>query len=325
MFCSNCGNEFTGGFCPECGTKAEPAKPAKPASKMIAPGPTNIQDNNLKNNPNIISTASKGCFEVFEYQKDLSVNPAYAQVAYFMQEMNFRKRQVLCTLNDNAIRIQAGAMQWMAGRVAMNSDVKGVGNFLGKMVKSAVTNESIAKPVYHGYGYLMMEPTYKYIILEDLSNWEGGMVLDDGMFLACDVSVREEIVKRSNVSSAVLGGEGLFNLCLSGEGVAVLESPVPRDELIEFVLDNDEVRIDGNMAVAWSKSLSFTVEKSTGSLMGSLVSGEGLVNVYRGSGKILMAPIVAGTTMSTSNSPSEGAKTSSAGLIGSVASSLLDL
>ena len=91
-------------------------------------------------------------------------------------------------------------------------------------------------------------------------------------------------------SSAVAGKEGLFNLCLSGSGIAILESPVPRDELIEFNLQDDEVKIDGNMAIAWSNSLKFTVERSSKSLMGSAVSGEGLVNVYRGTGRILMAP-----------------------------------
>ena len=49
--------------------------------------------------------------------------------------------------------------------------------------------------------------------------------------------------------------------------------------------------IDGNMAVAWSGSLDFTVERSGRSLMGSAVSGEGLVNVYRGTGKVLFAPV----------------------------------
>ena len=53
------------------------------------------------------------------------------------------------------------------------------------------------------------------------------------------------------------------------------------------------------MAIAWSKSLQFTVEKSTKSLLGSLVSGEGLVNVYRGTGKVLMAPTLAGVMPSS--------------------------
>ena len=123
----------------------------------------------------------------------------------------------------------------------------------------------------------------------DVAQW-GSIVLDDGLFLACDSTIQQKVVARSNISSAVFGKEGLFNLSLMGQGIAVLESPVPQQELIQFNLNNDVVKIDGNMAVAWSGSLEFTVEKSGKSLLGSAVSGEGLVNVYRGTGTILMAP-----------------------------------
>lgn len=262
--------------------------------------------------------------EVLEHQKDLSVEPSFSSIAYFMHEMNFRKRQVLCNLNGNAVKVQAGAMQWQAGNVSMNSGVKGARDFFGKALKGLATGESTAKPIYQGNGYVMFEPTYKYIILEDVANWGNGMVLDDGLFLACDASIQEEVVARTNASSALLGGEGLFNLSLSGQGIAVLESSVPREELIELVLENDEVRIDGNMAIAWSKSLQFTVEKSTKSLLGSLVSGEGFVNVYRGTGKILITPTAFGTLMNTDNSPKPAEKSSSGGLLGSIVSSVLD-
>ena len=117
------------------------------------------------------------------------------------------------------------------------------------------------------------------------------MVLDDGMFLACESSIQQNIVARSNLSSAIFGREGLFNLKLSGNGIAALESYVPRDELIEINLENDVLKIDGNFAVAWSGTLQFTVEKSTKSLIGSGISGEGFVNVYRGTGKVLLAPV----------------------------------
>lgn len=51
------------------------------------------------------------------------------------------------------------------------------------------------------------------------------------------------------------------------------------------------LKVDGNMAIAWSGSLNFTVERSGKSLVGSAASGEGLVNVYRGTGKVLLAPV----------------------------------
>lgn len=52
------------------------------------------------------------------------------------------------------------------------------------------------------------------------------------------------------------------------------------------------IKIDGSMAIAWSNTLKFTVERSGKSLIGSAASGEGLVNVYRGTGRILMAPVL---------------------------------
>ena len=96
---------------------------------------------------------------------------------------------------------------------------------------------------------------------------------------------------RSNFSSAVAGNEGLFNLGLVGSGAVCLESVCPKEELITIELQNDVVKIDGNMAIAWSGSLDFTVERSGKTLLGSAASGEGLVNVYRGTGKVLMAPV----------------------------------
>ncbi len=268
--------------------------------------------NNVFNNANMKCIANVGPFYVYEHQNDLSVTPSGASGAYFMKEMNVRKRQVLCTLNgNNAVKVQAGAMQWTTGSVEMNANVGGVGGFFSKAVKGAVTGESAVKPLYRGQGYLMLEPTYNHILVEDVSKWgPQGMVLDDGLFFACDAALNESVVRRQNVSSAVLGGEGLFNLCLTGNGAAVLESPVPRQELFEFVLQDDVVKIDGNMAIAWSGSLQFTVEKSTKSFLGSGLSGEGFLNVYRGSGRILMAPTMAGTMNYSSNGPSQTTATS---------------
>ena len=247
-----------------------------------------VKENILGHN-NFKEIATKGNFHVYEHQKDLSITPYAAIEYYYAAKMNVRKRQLLLELDNSSYTVQAGAMQWSSGDVNMSSNVKGAGDFLGKLVSSAVTKESAVKPVYQGTGKLMLEPTYRHIILMDVAEW-GSVVLDDGLFLACDSHLKQKTVARSNISSAVLGGEGLFNLSLSGDGIVALESHVPYEELIEVQLVNDVMKIDGNMAIAWSGSLDFTVEKSGKSLLGSAVSGEGLVNVYRGTGKILMAP-----------------------------------
>ncbi len=87
------------------------------------------------------------------------------------------------------------------------------------------------------------------------------------------------------------GKEGLFNLSLQGSGTLCLESLCPREELVKITPQNDVLKIDGNMVIAWSGTLNFTVERSGKSLIGSAVSGEGLVNVCRGTGKALPAPV----------------------------------
>lgn len=247
----------------------------------------NIENNERK------YVSSLGNFHVLEYQSDASVAPENARNEYFMSKMGVRRRQIVIELNgkESAI-IQAGSMQWMAGHVKATTGIKGVGDFVGKMVKGAITKETAVKPEYVGNGILVLEPTYKYLILVDVGSWgEKGMTIEDGIFYACSGTVKNKLTARKTISSTVLGKEGFFNLSLVGEGVAALESNVPYEELIEVELDNDELKIDGNLAVCWSSGLEFTVERSTKTLVGSAVSGEGLVNVYRGTGKVLMSPV----------------------------------
>ncbi|HJB71285.1 AIM24 family protein [Flavonifractor sp. An10] len=248
------------------------------------------QISNFTDNDDVRILSELGAFQVLEYQRDLSVTPGSAATAFYSAQMNVRKRQLVCDLSKAEVTIQAGAMQWMLGNVNATTGIKGVGDFLGKAVRGKATGESAIKPEYTGDGLLVLEPTYRHLILMDAAQWGGSVVLDDGLFLACESTLQHKAVMRSNFSSAVAGGEGLFNLSLNGSGIFCIESDCPKEELIEITLQNDVLKIDGNYAIAWSNSLNFTVERSGKSLIGSAASGEGLVNVYRGTGKVLMMP-----------------------------------
>lgn len=246
---------------------------------------------NFTDNNDIKILKQMGPFTVVEYLRDLSVTPMTAEVSYFSNLMNVRKRQVICNLAVSPVTVQSGSMQWMIGNVNATTGIKGVGDLFSKAVRGKVTGESAIKPEYTGNGQMILEPTYKHIILLNLEEWNGSIVLDDGLFLACESKLQQKAVMRTNVSSAIAGNEGLFNLGILGNGVLCIESPCPEEELIEIELENDVLKIDGNMAIAWSGNLEFTVERSGKSLVGSAASGEGLVNVYRGTGKVLFAPI----------------------------------
>ena len=250
--------------------------------------------NNFTNNDDIRIVESLGAFTVVEYLRDLSVLPAQAQNAYFCNAMNVRRRQLLCDVSKSNVTLQSGAMQWSVGNVNATTGLKGVGDLFNKAIRGSVTGESAIKPEYTGEGYLVTEPTFRHLLLLNLDDWNGSVVLDDGLFLACESTLQHKAVMRSNISSAVAGGEGLFNLGITGKGLLCLESPSPKEELIEIELVNDVLKVDGNMAIAWSGSLEFTVERSGKTLIGSAASGEGLVNVYRGTGRVLLAPVAKG-------------------------------
>ena len=279
QYCTNCGAKVENGseFCIECGNRL------KSGIKIR---------NFVGENDNIIVLDEKGPFKVIEYEKDLSVTPAEAISKYFSSQMNVRPRQLVVDLSKTVgIYLQAGAMQWMSGDNKLSSGITGIGDFGKKYLKSKVTGETTVKPEYSGNGYLVTEQTYKHLILLDLDDWDNNLMIDDGLFLAAEKSVELLVKRRTNLSSAAAAAEGLFNSVLSGKGFICLESKIPFKELIIIELNNDTVSIDGPMAIAWTSTLNLTVERSAKTFVGSAVSGEGFVNVYRGTGKILMAPL----------------------------------
>ena len=253
------------------------------------------EQNGIRPNDDLRVIDQRGQFKVIQWARDLSVMPWNAVTAYFSAKMNVRRRQLVAELDgQTGVTLQAGAMQWMVGDVESNSGVKGVGDLIGKTFKGAVSQDSIIKPEYNGTGRVICEPTYKYIILLDTRQWHGSIVLNDGLFLAADSTIEYDL-QFMRLSAALAGNEGIANLLLKGFGVVALESPCPEEEIIYVDLNNDELKIDGNYALAWSSGLEFTVERAGRSLMGSAVSGEGFVNVYRGTGRVMMAPMQAST------------------------------
>lgn len=251
---------------------------------------------NFTDNDDVTIVAQQGMFQVMEWQRDFSVGYGGALAAYYASEMGVRRRQLVCHLDGRmGAVVQAGAMQWTVGHVEQTTGLKGVGDFIGKMARGAVTKESAIKPEYTGVGMVVLEPTYRHVLLIDPAQMGGAITVNDGLFYACEASVQQRAVMVSRPSAMIAGGEGLFNLSLEGQGTVALESPVPASEIVTVDLTNEELKVDGNFAIAWTNGLQFTVERSGKTLIGSAAGGEGLVNVYRGSGRVMLAPVAART------------------------------
>ena len=117
------------------------------------------QIKNFFDNDDVKVIDSLGAFSVIEYRRDLSVTPEVAMHAYYCNEMNVRKKQVVCDVSKSNITLQSGAMQWTVGNVNATTGIKGVGDFFGKAMRGSVTGESAIKPEYTGDGTLVLEPT----------------------------------------------------------------------------------------------------------------------------------------------------------------------
>ena len=63
-------------------------------------------------------------------------------------------------------------------------------------------------------------------------------------------------------------------------------------EINKIKLVNDVLRVDGNFALLRTGGVQMSVEPVSQSLVGSAMSGEGLVNVFRGTGEIWIAPTI---------------------------------
>ncbi|WOD41993.1 AIM24 family protein [Nodosilinea sp. E11] len=98
----------------------------------------------------------------------------------------------------------------------------------------------------------------------------------------------EVSTERNKLVTGLVGGEGLFQTKVKGTGKVVMVAQGPVETV---TLQNDRLVVDGNFAIARSGSITYRVEQATKSLLGSMTSGEFLVNIFEGSGTVLLAPI----------------------------------
>jgi uncharacterized protein (AIM24 family) len=265
-FCSNCGTSLKEGavFCHECGTKntvqgtapaAAPA-PQQPAYQQpLAPPPPPPQ---------------------------ASPPPPQAQIGPINYEIVEKEtlKFLKAELSNSAIRYESGGMYYMQGNLEMEANLPSAGGFL----KSMVTREAAVKPVIRGTGTVWFEPTFGNFTIMELKGDE--WILDKGAYYASEMGV--EIGSFTNKSmSGLFSGEGFFQTKVSGYGKVIILSNGPL-ETIE--LNNGKLVVDGSIAVARQASVQLTVAKASKGIFGSMISGEGIVNTFTGTGKVLIAP-----------------------------------
>ncbi|WP_294154187.1 AIM24 family protein [uncultured Clostridium sp.] len=228
-------------------------------------------------------------FQILEYENlEGATDVESALGLNIIRKSGIKLKQIRIMLEDSSVILEPGALSYMKGNIKINTKTGGVFGLGKKLISSKLTGETVFKPAYSGSGEIFLEPSFGNFALIELEDDE--IVVDDGMFFACESGVEVGVSIQKSVSAALLGDESICQTKISGSGIVALEIPVPESEIFKCVLFNDTLKVDGNFAILRTGNIEFTVEKSSKSIVGSVASGEGLVNVYRGSGEVWIVP-----------------------------------
>lgn len=228
-------------------------------------------------------------FQILEYDSlEGAADVETALGLNIIRKSGIKLKQIRIELDNSSVILEPGALSYMKGNIKISNKTGGVFGLGKKIISSKLTGETVFKPTYSGSGEIFLEPSFANFALIELEDDE--IIVDDGLFFACESSVEVGVTMQKNISAALLGDEGLCQTRLSGSGIVALEIPVPESEIFKCVLIDDTLKVDGNFAILRTGNIEFTVEKSSKSIIGSVTSGEGLVNVYRGSGEVWIVP-----------------------------------
>lgn len=228
-------------------------------------------------------------FQILEYE-DLD-GAADVQTAFglnIIRQSGIKLKQIRIILENSSVKIEPGALSYMKGNIDIRSKSGGLIGFGKKIITSKLTGETAFKPTYSGTGEIFLEPSLGHFALIELEDDE--IILSDNMFYACEDGIEVNASMQRNVSVAFLGNEGLYQTRLDGSGIVAIRVPVPESEIFKCILINDTLKVDGNLAILRTGNIEFSVEKSSKSILGTAVSGEGMVNVYKGTGEVWLVP-----------------------------------
>lgn len=191
--------------------------------------------------------------------------------------------------NGETVKIERGSMAYkkdvdIVGK--LNSNTKGFGALLGSIGRSLTSGESMFITEATGKSNNSEIGIAPASIgkIEKLTIGSSQYRLNTNAYLASDASVSYKMV-RQNISKAFFGGTGgLFVMETQGVGDLLIAS---FGDIIELeVTPNLTLTVDNNHVLAWSSDLDYNIEIASGTF--GFTTGEGLVNTFRGSGKVLI-------------------------------------
>lgn len=229
--------------------------------------------------------------EIFEYESlSGSSDPSIAQELYYAQQTGIRLRKVKATLYSDRTTLitESGALHYSKGNIVVDNKIGGVSGAIEKFFNKKLNNEKFFRPSYRGVGEVHLEPSFNHFYLFILE--DDALVVDRGMFYASAGNLSVSFAPVDSVSSALLGNEGLIQTVIKGTGVVAVEIPVPFSELVAVELNDETLKVDGDFALMRHGDVKASVSLGNKGIFKSWTSGEKLVETFKGTGTVFLAP-----------------------------------
>ncbi len=175
---------------------------------------------------------------------------------------------------------EGGSMAWMDP--GMQSRARLLGGLVAALIRKFTGGESLFVGEYFSDngGEVAFSPSVPGSVLQRKLQGDS-IILTAGSFMACTPGIN--LSTKFGGLGALFSGEGLFFIECSGTGELFFNS---YGSIIEREIDGSFI-VDTSHVVAWEPGLSFSIQ-GMGGLKSTLLSGEGLVMNFSGSGKIYL-------------------------------------
>lgn len=191
-------------------------------------------------------------------------------------------RFVRVLLDEETVRAEPGALAYMRGNIKLQARIPSLFEF----IRSGLLQENAVRPTYSGTGELVLESSLGgyYVFNPHEEDW----IIEAGAYWASEGAVKLG-VHRETVWVSFWSGEGLvqFQTRVSGSGQVVLSAPGPVQEII--IAADEEIAVEGKLVVGRTAGVHYSMRRAARSRLGSYLSGETPLRVFRGPGKVLMS------------------------------------
>ena len=182
-----------------------------------------------------------------------------------------------------SVQAESGAMVSMTGNIAIETAMKG--GLLGAVKRKILGGESLFANTYTAQGapgQITLAPSLPGDV-GTLTLQGETMFIQSGSDLAGSASI--DLDTQWGGARSFFGSEGLFLLRASGHGEVILSSYGAIHKVM--IGSGQPYRVDTGHVVAFGQGLEFQVER-VGGWKSTLLSGEGLVCTFRGSGPLYL-------------------------------------